>query len=471
MTTKLTIVLIPLFLAFSGLNKMNAQPKLWGLTSQGGTGGFDAPGVIFEFDPASPVFIHKQDFDGTNGAIPYGSLTLSGGKFYGMTSEGGAYGSGPGTYGYGVIFELDPVTNTFTKKIDFNGTLKGASPYGSLTLCGGKLYGMTSLGGVSSKGVIFEWDPVTTTFTKKIDFDGTAKGAYPNGSLTLSGGKFYGMTNGGGANGHGVIFEWDPVTDIYTKKFDFGGTNGADPSGSLTLSSGKFYGMTYGGGGTGGNAKGVIFEWDPVTNIYTKKFNFTGTNGAYPGTDPLGSLTLSDGKLYGMTQFGGANDLGVIFEWDPATNTYIDKIDFYGTDVPYNGSYPWGSLTLSGGKLYGMTSGGGATDQGVIFKWDPVSDEFNILIDFTDNGFSPYYTQLLEYNPSSWVGSVSTDWYTATNWNPTSVPDGSTDIVIPPSATFWPVFIGDLIIGTHCRSLTLSGTGSKITITGALTVP
>jgi uncharacterized repeat protein (TIGR03803 family) len=90
------------------------------------------------------------------------------------------------------------------------------------------------------------------------------------------------MTNAGGANNAGVIFEWDPVTNNYIKKFDFGSTDGANPYGSLTLSDNRFYGTTSTGGS---NNKGVIFEWDPITNIYTKTFDFTGANGSYPYGD------------------------------------------------------------------------------------------------------------------------------------------------------------------------------------------
>ncbi len=138
---------------------------------------------------------------------------------------------------------------------------------------------MTSSGGALSGGAIFEWDPATNIYTKKIDFDYSTTGGFPQGSLTLSGGKFYGMTNSGGVNGYGVIFEWDPATNTYTKKYDFSLTNGSSPYGSLTLSGGKFYGLTYSGGTYG---KGVIFEWDPATNTYTKKFDFNGTNGSNP---------------------------------------------------------------------------------------------------------------------------------------------------------------------------------------------
>jgi uncharacterized repeat protein (TIGR03803 family) len=348
--------------------------KFYGVTTQGGANNV---GVIFEWDPLTNIYIKKIDFTVyINGHSPVGFLILNGGKFYGMTQLGGAGAiSGFG----GVIFEWDPATNIYTKKIDFTNGPNGAAPEGSLIASGGKLYGMTIFGGTNNYGVIFEWNPATNTYTKKIDFNGT-NGRGPSGNLTISNGKFYGMTYVGGANNFGVIFEWDPATNIYTKKIDFTGTNGRSPLGSLTLNGGKFYGMTFVGGS---NDYGVIFEWDPATNTYIKKIDLSFPNG---GTPFYSSLILNNGKFYAMTSGGGANGLGVIFEWDPVTNIYIKKIDL-GDSI---GAVPLGSLTLYGSKFYGITNGGGTNNVGVIFEWDPATNIYTKKIDFTGtNGASP----------------------------------------------------------------------------------
>ena len=70
-----------------------------------------------------------------------------------------------------------------------------------------------------------------------------------------------------------------------------------------------------------------------------------------------------------------------------------------------------------------------------------------------------------------WTGITSSDWNTLSNWDNYLVPDANTDIVIPSSASFWPVFVGNLIMGTHCRDLILSSPTSQITITGDLIIP
>jgi len=47
--------------------------------------------------------------------------------------------------------------------------------------------------------------------------------------MLSSGGKFYGMTMSGGVNNMGVLFEFNPATGLYVKKFDFNSEKGKNP--------------------------------------------------------------------------------------------------------------------------------------------------------------------------------------------------------------------------------------------------
>jgi uncharacterized repeat protein (TIGR03803 family) len=347
----------------------------YGVTGNGGANGF---GVIFQYNSTTNTWTKKYDFDGTaNGSYPYGSLMLaSDGMLYGMTSSGGANGMG-------VIFQYNPTTNTYTKKFDFDAIANGSNPYGSLMQASdGMLYGMTSQGGANAAGVLFHYNLTTNTYTKKFDFDGTANGSFPNGALMQAAdGMLYGMTRYGGANELGVLFQYNPASNIYTKKFDFDGLlHGSRPVASLIQATD---GMLYGTTNTGGvSDSGVIFQYNPVANTCTRKFNF---GGAANGSSPYCTLLLAtDGKLYGMTADGGAGIyMGVIFQFNIATNTYTKKFDFNGTA---NGNAPYGSLMQAAdGMIYGMTTGGGAYNYGVIFQYNPVLSACNKKYDFGNN--------------------------------------------------------------------------------------
>ena len=334
---------------------LSSNGLFYGTTDTGGT---NNDGTIFSFNPATNALTDLANFNGTNGADPRGSLTLgSNGLFYGTTTFGG-------TNGDGTIFSFNPATNTLTDLANFDRT-NGADPNGSLTLgSNGLFYGTTVNGGTTNfGGTIFSFNPINNALTGLADFN-SINSLVPTGSLTLSSnGLFYGTTLDGGTNLEGTIFSFDPATGALTDLANFNFNNGGGPDGGLTLgSNGLFYGTTSGGGS---KAQGIIFSFDPATNTLTNLVNFNGTNG----TLPLGSLTFgSNGLFYGTTIFGGTVNAGTIFSFNPTNNALTKLADFNGT----NGAEPSGSLTLgSNGLFYGTTEYGGTSNVGTIFSFDP----------------------------------------------------------------------------------------------------
>ena len=330
--------------------------KLYGMASGAWLNGW---GLIFSIDTDGSHYIDLHDFDLTNGAEPFGSLTLSGNKLYGMTYSGGAHSAG-------VIFSMDTNGSHYKKLLTFNDT-NGAEPYGTLTLSGNKLYGMTSIGGAYNDGLIFSIDTNGSHYKDLLDFN-HINGILPNGSLTISGSKLYGMASGG-RDSDGIIFSIDTNGSHYKDLLDFNGANGSAPQGSLTLSGNKLYGMTYKGGPK--NA-GLVFSIDTNGSRYKDLLDLNIANGYFP----YGDLTLSGSTLHGMIFGGGANNKGLIFSMDTNGGHYKDLLDFNGT----NGAYPTGNLTLSGNTSYGMTSAGGPDDAGLIFS---LSVPFSVSISNT----------------------------------------------------------------------------------------
>lgn len=153
--------------------------ELWGMTAYGGV---DDIGLIYKTDTSGNQTIVYQ-WEKTNDAkSPEGDLLLAtDGKLYGLARSGGVSN-------HGVLFEFNPNTGVYTKKIDFDGTNKGSSPYGSLIQASnGKLYGMTKSGGSSGLGTIFEYNISSGILTKKADFNGISMGSGPKGSLVQAG--------------------------------------------------------------------------------------------------------------------------------------------------------------------------------------------------------------------------------------------------------------------------------------------
>ena len=104
------------------------------------------------------------------------------------------------------------------------------------------------------------------------------------------------------------------------------------------------------------------------------------------GLNPYGSLISVGTFLYGMTSAGGANNDGTIFKIKPDGTGYLKLLDFNRT----NGWNPRGSLFFDGTFLYGMTSSGGANNYGTIFKIKPDGTGYLKLLDFNKtNGAYP----------------------------------------------------------------------------------
>jgi uncharacterized repeat protein (TIGR03803 family) len=322
---------------------------------------------------------------GSDGAYPQGSLIQSGSILYGMTKTGG---NGPPFQGDGSVFAFDTVAGSLGVLHVFSGgSTDGAVPYGSLLLSNGTLFGMTNLGGANTNangvrpyGTAFAFDLATQTQLLIHSFsDSPLDGASPQGSFIPSGNVLYAMTPGGGVSGLGTIFAIDQSTRTFTLLHSFTGApaDGKFPEGSLIQSGNLLYGMSQLGGSSN---LGAIFSYDFSTNKQTLLHSFTG--GITDGSSPHGSLLLSGTTLYGMTEFGGQNGQGAIFSYDLTTGAETVLHSFAGG--PDDGANPLGSLIISGDTLYGMTINGGASPHsaGTVFSLDITTGQFTLLHSF-----------------------------------------------------------------------------------------
>ncbi len=361
--------------------------NLYGMTS---TGGVNGSGFIFEYVPGASTITVKFDFEPTSGSSPYGTLCVgSNNLLYALTFQEGANQ-------YGTILEFNPATGSVLKKYDFNKP-GGIYPLGTMvTASNGKMYGTTSEGGTYGKGVFFEFDPTNGAYTEKVNFNGA------NGSRTRMGkpmlaanNKIYGVTGEGGNTNYGVLFEFDPPTGILTPVFNFGSiSDGYFPTNSLAQAfDGTFYGITENGGL---QDRGVIYKIDPQTFAFTKVADFNGAPSA--GETPVGPLILnSNGNFYGMTLNGGAEQRGTIYEFNPSSNE-LSTVYHFGVSV--SGNQPFGGLAEYNGKYYGITRAGGANDLGTIFEFDPVTHAFQVKVNF-DNALGGNATGTLTLAPNN----------------------------------------------------------------------
>jgi uncharacterized repeat protein (TIGR03803 family) len=354
------------------------NPAFIGMTQQGGTG---HGGTIFAFDPSVNKDYVLWNFgnDSADGRAPYASLTynFSNGLFYGMTNLGG------GTKNAGTIFSFSPLTNLENVVWAFGQPGDGSGPQGSLAFGGseGLIYGMTGQGGsYQNSGTIFQFDPSLNSEKVIWNLESAGDGRWPVGSLVYnsSSGIFYAMTSGGGSDIIGSIISFNPATSDDSLLWSFGVklNDGRVPLGNLVLNpvTGVYYGLTYEGGT---HNEGAIISFDPSIDSESMVWSFGGAND---GINPAGDMVYNTvtGLFYGMTSAGGTNNAGTIFSFNPLTNQ--DSVLWsFGS---YNdGRSPGnGALVYYGynGLYYGTTTSGGSNN-GVIFSFDPLTYEENVV--------------------------------------------------------------------------------------------
>jgi uncharacterized repeat protein (TIGR03803 family) len=134
-------------------------------------------------------------------------------------------------------------------------------------------------------------------------------------------------------------------------------SDGETPSGTLiTDNSHNIYGTTQSGGTHGG---GVVFEllFNPDTSNYRyrKLYNFCDSGGCVDGAAPVNAKLVIDtnGTLYGTTSAGGTSNNGVVFELVPnETKTHYHYVKIYEFCVEFSGcedgARPTGGLTFAG---------------------------------------------------------------------------------------------------------------------------
>ena len=203
----------------------SADNHFYGTTTQGGTNG---RGVVFRiaFDGTGFQVLHQFSATTTDtttglleneaGATPIGGLVDGGdGYFYGTTAQGG-------TDGNGVLFAMPPDGSTFTVLHSFTGA-GGARPVAELMVASsGKLYGVTSNGGVNAEGAttalgtIFSIDRAGTNFARLYSFDGK-NGSLPSTMLLETApGVFVGATTSTGNCSYGTLFRYSLAGDTVT---------------------------------------------------------------------------------------------------------------------------------------------------------------------------------------------------------------------------------------------------------------
>jgi uncharacterized repeat protein (TIGR03803 family) len=178
-------------------------------------------------------------------------------------------------------------------------------------------------------------------------------------------------------------------------QFDPSQNDGASPySGTVLGADGLLYGTTWDGGT---NAQGTVFRMARDGGSYTVLHHFGAPREGHSLESSL--LLGNDGWLYGTTVSGGTNGYGTVFKMNTSGGGYAVLRGF--TNSP-DGANPYGGLAQgSDGALYGVTTYGGVTNSGAIFKLNTDGSGYSVLYSFTGNngdGANPFASMITTGN-------------------------------------------------------------------------
>jgi uncharacterized repeat protein (TIGR03803 family) len=351
-------------------------------------------GVTAERAQVRPAYSVLYSFKGGSGdgANPVAGLLNVNGTFYGTTEVGGStkcyYNQGCGT-----VFTITP-SGTETVLHSFKGKPDGGSPRAALINVNGTFYGTTETGGAYKDGTVFSITPsgketVLHSFGRNHQRPGG--GELPYAGLLNVNGTLYGTTIRGGANYAGTVFT---ITTSGKEKvlysIGMGSGNSEFPYAGLINVKGTLYGTTSESDGLPNS--GTVFSIT-LSGKETLLHTFDGTSG--DGYAPYAGLANVNGTLYGTTSLGGASGDGIVFAITKSgTETVLHSFPTGSGD----GRYPEAGLLNVNGTLYGTTIEGPGGGPGTVFSITTSGKE-TVLHVFGGNGDAAFpYAGLINVN-------------------------------------------------------------------------
>jgi len=230
-------------------------------------------------------------------------------------------------------------------------------------------------------------------------FAGPPDGAAPQGLAAGPNGTLYGMTANGGSFGYGTVFQLTPPSSPHGQwsesilyEFTDSNSGGTNPySAPVVGKDGSIYGAT-------GGAVSTIFQLQPPaapggdwteTVLYPPEVESTAAGFNH------GLVVGPNGELYATASIGGFYGCGAVVGLTPPSVpgkwSVTMQYDFPGGD---SGCKPAGVALSADGVIYGVTTYGGTSGQGVIFALTPTAAPYvyteTVLYNFTggdDGGF------------------------------------------------------------------------------------
>lgn len=243
---------------------------------------------FWEYDPVSDSWTQKANFAGVDRTASVG-FSIGNMGYIGIGYNGENRGTNLKDF-----WQYNPVTNCWTRKADFKGVARHSAVGLSI---GSKGYIGTGLDSITDMRDFWEYNPETNSWVQKADFPGRARSRATGFTIGNKGYLGTGYSAGLGTNeDHKDFWEYNPDTDSWEKKADFGGFERQDAT-SFSIDGFGYIGTGY---GNSGKFLKDLWEYNPLSDSWVQKSDL-------PGEPRLAATGLSIGTK-GYIGFGTDNN-------------------------------------------------------------------------------------------------------------------------------------------------------------------
>ena len=212
-----------------------------------------------------------------------------------------------------------------------------------------------------------EYDPATAKWTQKAAFPGVGRA---NAVGFAIGSKIYvGLGTNYDANKKADtyidFYEYDPATDKWSKKADFTG-GGRDQPASFVIGSKAYLGTGNTDPFDAASVTNDFYEYNPATDKWTSKASLTGTARCRA----FGFAVNGKGYI-GAGEDRNVNKLSDFAEYDPATDKWARKSDFPEGNARARG-FDFGTV----GMVAGGRTGSSNSISNTVYQYNPTDNSW-----------------------------------------------------------------------------------------------
>ncbi|GAA4389583.1 kelch repeat-containing protein [Hymenobacter koreensis] len=219
-----------------------------------------------------------------------------------------------GTSYYRDFWQYNPQSDTWTQKAAYGGAARVSASGFSIGNVG--FLGLGQLANGAASAVLYAYDAASNTWVQFSNFP-LAAGRYEAATFVVNNRAY--ITGGtDGSFNYRDCWEFNPLTDTWTQKANFGGAARSYPS-AFALNGEGYVGL--------GAATGYFFDlwrYTPGTNTWTRRADF-------PGGGRSAAVGFAIGPFgYFATGYNGSAVFRDLWEYNPTTDAWTQRAAYGG---------------------------------------------------------------------------------------------------------------------------------------------